>query len=196
MGGWSLNIKLCFYFCWQYVEPLKVYSLLQFILCFGDISWQAWRRRMKCWQGCASPFHSWRKKVSFYTRWRDSNLIRFTANWTPWASFFSSVLGDGQTDHWFPNRDTETETCGPHFDLTHKPNLWALVTLVCCFSGATLYRSPWVHSRLPSPACLHYCSLQLLWAGIRPMSFMWFRHTKRWITIFIFLPSIIEFFYP
>lgn len=93
-------------------------NLWRFILCFsGDISWQTWR--MKCWQGCASPFHSWKKKVSFYPRWRDSNLIRFTANLTPWASFLSSVRDDGQT-----GSKTVTETFGPHFDLTHKPNLW------------------------------------------------------------------------
>lgn len=84
-GRWSLNIKLCFYFCWQYVEALRFYSLPK-----------QWHQLagVRGGAGTAAPqplysFNDRKKKGffprTFYPRWKDSDLIRFMANLTPWG---------------------------------------------------------------------------------------------------------------
>lgn len=167
MGGMWFKYKALFLLlltiCW---------SFFGFILCFNsNISWQ----KYKCWQGYTSALHSfndnsWRDQESFYPRWQDSDLIRFCANPIPWGHSLSSLHGGHQTT----GSQTATEPLEAVFDLIRNLTFgdyrhWPAVFRV--------WHLPGINYLLINTACLRDCSL--LWVGTRPMSFMWFRRTKK-----------------
>lgn len=131
--------------------------------------------RLKCWQGYTSALHSfndnsWRDQESFYPRWQDSDLIRFCANPIPWGHSLSSLHGGHQTT----GSQTATEPLEAVFDLIRNLTFgdyrhWPAVFRV--------WHLPGINYLLINTACLRDCSR--LWVGTRPMSFMWFRRTKK-----------------
>lgn len=77
-------------------------KLWGFILCLNsDISWQKYEDELaRPHPNPSIPLMTGRRRAfflaPFYPRWKDSDLIRFMANLTPWGHSFSSLDGGRQ----------------------------------------------------------------------------------------------------